>query len=491
MGGMKDVLEPPPATADSPIASRLSLSSVWTITAILLPVVAALEASLSSVDLAYQVRAGNLMLDTHELVRTDTFTFTAAGRPWLDQQWFAQVVFALVHRAGGWAALHLLRAALVGAIFLFVFLACRAAGAPVKRSAWLTLAAFVVSVGGLALRPQLIGMSLFAATVYLVAARHRHPRAVWLVPLLVAAWANIHGSFFLGPVLAGLAFLQDVHVRSPARNRMLTVTAASVAAATLNPFGIRVWSYAASLSTNHVITRFVSEWQPPQLRDVPGAIFFLSALGVVAFLARRPVPAPWPALLSFGLFFVIGLVAIRGIFWWALIAPVLLAELTADRSETTTQPSFGSPPANLGIVALLAILAVVALPWWRAANPLATPTELVSDAPAGVTAELRRDLSPGDRIFGPQLWGSWLEFALPEYPVAVDSRIEVIPTSVWTAYSNISFGRQGWQQLLDRWKVSAIVAHRDQQRELIPLLRGDPGWRLVYEDRRGLVFVRT
>jgi hypothetical protein len=488
---MKETLEAPTRAADPSTGGRVSLSTVWAITAVALPVIAALDASLASIDLAYHIRAGNSMLDTHTVIRTDTYTFTASGRPWLDQQWLSQVLFAMVHRAGGWAALHLLRAALVGAIFLFVFLACGAAGASKKAAAGLTLGAFVVSVGGLGLRPQLLGMLLFSITLWLLFERDRLPVALWAIPVVVTVWANTHGSFFLGPLLLGLAYLDDVRRRSPAKKRTLAVAAVSLGAVTLNPFGLRVWNYAASLSTNRVITRFVSEWQPPDLRDPAGVIFFLSALAVVGFLARRALPTPWSTLLFFAVFFVIGLLAIRGIFWWALVAPVLVAGLHGvDRGASVERPYPGRAGANLAIVALLGILAVSALPWWRAANPLASSAELVADDPHGITEELRRILTPGDRIFNAQRWGSWFEFALPENPVAVDSRIEVIPGSVWTAYADVSFGRQGWQGILDRWRVSVVVANRGQQHELIPLILKDPGWRAVYRDRLGLVFVR-
>jgi hypothetical protein len=489
---MKEVLEAPPTETEHPSAPSFSLSTVWAITAVLLPVVASLEASLSSIDLTYHIRAGISMLDTHALIRTDTYTFTAAGKPWLDQQWLGQVLFAAVRRAGGWPALHLLRAAMVGAIFLFVLLACRAAGTTKKTAAGLTLGSFLVSIGGLGLRPQLIGMLLFSITIYLLFQRDRSPRLLWLVPVVVVIWANTHGSFFLGPLLVALAYLDDVRKRSPGRGRTLGVAAVSVAAVTLNPFGLRVWSYAASLSTNPVITKLVTEWQPPELRDVSGAIFFISAIAVAWFIARRGKATSWSTLLSLGVFFVIGLVAIRGIFWWALVAPVLVAQMLGEERPPAARPEYaGRRGANIAIVGLLAVLAISALPWWRSSNPLATSAELVADAPTGVTARLQRFLSPGDRIFNAQRWGSWFEFALPNNPVAVDSRIEVIPRSVWTAYGDVSFGRQGWQQLLDRWGVSVVVANREQQRELIPLLRNDPGWRLVYQDRAGLVFVRA
>ena len=53
-------------------------------------------------------------------------------------------------------------------------------------------------------------MACFALVLLLVADRREHPSRLWLVPVIVAIWANLHGSFFLGPLVVGLAWLQDV-----------------------------------------------------------------------------------------------------------------------------------------------------------------------------------------------------------------------------------------------------------------------------------------
>ena len=155
-------------------------------------------------------------------------------------------------------------------------------------------------------------MVLLAATLVLVAGRHRWPRLLWLVPLIVAAWANVHGSFFLGPVVVGLAWLEDLHDRVPGSLRTLAVALVAAVAALINPFGLEVWSYAAGLSTNPEVTARITEWQPTSLRIVPGMLFFGSALAVAALLARRPAAATWPTLAWLAVFFVIGAYAIRG-----------------------------------------------------------------------------------------------------------------------------------------------------------------------------------
>ena len=192
----------------------MTFARLWAVLAILLPVLGTLIANLSSVDLAYHLRAGDQILGGGGIPRTDTWTYTAAGAPWLDQQWGAQAILASVYRVAGWTGLVILRAALVGLLFGLLFLACRLRGADIRRAAWITLAAFLISAVALALRPQLFGMVMLAATLVLVAGRHRWPRLLWLAPIIVVAWANLHGSFFLGPVVVGLAWLEDLHDRT-------------------------------------------------------------------------------------------------------------------------------------------------------------------------------------------------------------------------------------------------------------------------------------
>ena len=90
------------------------------------------------------------------------------------------------------------------------------------------------------------------------------------------------------------------------------------------------------------------------------------------------------------------------------------------------------PTTRRIIAAWLVCLAL--LPVWRPTDPQlgsGVPVGVVGDAPRGITAYLRATVKPGDRILNPQPWGSWLELAVPEATVALDSRIEVVPAQVW------------------------------------------------------------
>ena len=138
----------------------MSLRALWWFLAIALPVLASLIAKLSTVDLAYQLRAGAEILASGRVPIVDTWTFTMAGQPWFDQQWGAQVLLRLVETVGGWIGLAVVRALIVGVIFGGTTLIAVRRGLDARTAAILSLLAFVVTAPALALRPQLFGMAL-------------------------------------------------------------------------------------------------------------------------------------------------------------------------------------------------------------------------------------------------------------------------------------------------------------------------------------------
>ncbi len=466
----------------------MTLARLWAFLAVGLPVLAAFIANLSSVDLAYHLRAGEITLDTGRIPTADTFTFTATGAAWLNQQWGAQAILAAVYRLAGWTGLAIVRATLVGLTFGFLFEACRRRGLDLRRAAWLTIAAFAVTAVALALRPQLFGMALMTLTLLLVADRRAHRRRLWAVPVIVLIWANVHGSFFLGPVVLGLAWLEDVHDRVADPHRTLAIAVVSAVAALVNPFGVGVWAYAAGLSTNAFVTSRISEWQPTTLRTIPGMLFFGSVAAVVLLLARRGRPTAWPTLAWLAVFAGIGIYAIRGVAWWPLGAVVAVAGVLATTAAPVRVRSERSSPLNLVVVGLIAVVCVALLPVWRPIDSrIGAPDGLVGDAPPGITAALRDLAKPGDRILNPQPWGSWFELALPDNPVAIDSRIEVFPVAVWDELDRVRSGGDGWRESLARWQVRFVVA-TDEEKDLVGRLTG-AGWRDAFHDKLGTILV--
>jgi len=466
----------------------LRMAHVWMAIAIVTPLFVAFMSMMPATDLAYQIRAGDIMWRTHAVLRTDVFTFTVPGADWLNQQWGAQLLLGSTYRVGGWNAIAFLYGALTTAAFAFLFFACRRRGASARASAILTVAGFWVARENLAMRPQLIAVLLFTVTLWLLAGRRTHPRALWVIPVLMVVWVNVHGSFVLVPVLLALAWLEDRKESAETARTILAVCGVSLLATLVNPYGVGVWVYAASIGSNQTISRMVTEWAPPTIRDYSGVVFFMSALLVAGYLIRRKEPLTWPQLFWPAAFFVLALPALRGVVWWGLVFPFVLAGLLTRKADADEQR--GSPFMNAMLITVIVAAAVVVMPVWRAPGPTGAPSYL-GQAPASLVDAAEASLPPGSRLFVSQTYASWFELELPSMPVFVDSRIELFPTSIWQAYLAVGGAREGWQTTLDRWNVDAVVINPEQDGVLTSHIGDDPAWRLAFEDESGSVFVRA
>ena len=198
----------------------MSLAALWTFLAVALPVVTSFLAPMSTVDLAYQLRAGAEIVDARasrrsipgRSSRAANRGSTSSGahrccstpstprrldRPGAaprgaDRRWSSAGSSRSIRRAAA-------RGADGGPADPGSPLSSPCRRSPCGRScsAW----------------------SASSPSRGCCPIRRTTPRALWLAPVVVLVWANLHGSFFLGPVLIGLAWLQDLHDRDPGARR--------------------------------------------------------------------------------------------------------------------------------------------------------------------------------------------------------------------------------------------------------------------------------
>jgi len=476
-------------TLPSPERRDPTLDHVWTVAAVLLPLAVVTASPLGTVDLTYHIRAGVEMLQDGAILRTDTFTFTVAGEPWHNTQWLAQLVIATVFRLGGWLALAVLRSALVALSLTFLLRACLARGIDRRRAAWLTLAAGVVALRALTLRPQLFAVAFFALALWLLAGREHHLRRTWILVPLAAIWANMHGTFPLLWIIGGVAVVDDLASDRTRAARMAVVGFLALAASLVNPYGVALWGYVTRLVENPIVVGTVDEWQAPTLSSYSGAFFLASVPVVVWLLLRTRFRPTWAQSLGLVAFLVLGLQATRGALWWALYAATVISSALPPRIDGG--PAGGSRRLNVALVTVTIVVTVGAfVRWLPFRSPTPVPARLLQVAPVGMTDALGRVLRPGDRILSAQQWGSWFEYALPRNPVAVDSRVELFPVEVWRLYDEVSQVREGWQRVLDDWEVRALAVSRLQQPALLQRIEHDSSWSLVYRDSMGAAFMR-
>ena len=312
--------------------------------------------------------------------------------------------------------------------------------------------------------------------VWLLARRDRHPHGVWLVPVAVIPWANLHGSFPLVFVLLLFAWLEDRR-RAPSLARIEVLAGlAALVASFANPFGVRVWSYVWDLSTHPVVSHQVAEWGPPSVHSWTGRFFFVTLLGVAAYLARRRPPVDWRTLLELAFFAVLGLLAIRGVVWWGLYWPVVIRRARAG-ARAAGFGGIARRSTRSSIACLVALTAV--------ATTVHLGTDMVTRGPDVLS------YAPTDRSTRPQRaslrdptrsWTSCMHRGAVSGPRAsggCDPSYQIFPKETWDDYLLVSQGRDGWQEVLDRWDVRVLVLHPDQSTGLLSVIDDDPRWRPV------------
>jgi hypothetical protein len=445
----------------------------------------------SAVDLAYHLKAGQLMVAGHALPRTDVLAWTTAGRPWLDQNWGAQLLLYGIWRLGGFALLTGIQVVLAVATWGLVAAACRRRTDNLRLIAGAVLGGYAAGVADFSVRPQMFSLLLFAAELYLLEVARMRSRVAVVIPLLMPVWANLHGAFIVGIGLLVIEALAAAWRRDrAAAARYLLVTAASVAGLLANPWGVRVLGYAVSLPTNRTVTRIASEWGPTNVRQLGGMLVLLAMGVLVVALVRAPAPGRVPEqLLRMALLGGLAVWAARGAVWFGLALPVALCALARPRQPRPAADDHGSPVVSGLLLSLLALALVAASP--PVAPALVGDRPELTAAPVAAADWLAAHPQPG-RMFNYQPWGSYLELRLgPRTQVGFDSRIELPPADRWDRYLAVVSGRWDAERQLDSWGVDRVVTSRRATPDLVALLEASGRWRLAFSSGGQLVYLRV
>lgn len=355
---------------------------------------------------------------------------------------------------------------------------------------------------------------------------------LWLLPLLMILWVNLHGSFVLGGALVALTFIGEwIHrfvadrqeatawatqpvgvaedvLQRPARPlrpplRQLLVWGAVTAAVLLvNPRGIEVLDYVQNLLDTSAVTDLVTEWAPPTVRDTGGKIFFVFLMVGIAILTyARRVPDPMDMLLA-AAFLWLALGGVRHIVWFGIVVTPLLvvqattwghsASATLTNRFTTPRPKFdGLPGLNTALIGIVALLLILGLPWVKPALNL--PPELgnllAPDNPVAATEHLKADPNPPTRLFNAMGYGSYLIWAAPEQRVFVDPRIELYPLAQWQDYIKLSSGSDV-AELTEKYQIDGLLLDNKTQAGLLQEVQRDPLWEIRYKDEQSTYLVQ-
>ncbi len=471
-------------------------------------------------DVYWHVAAGHEMWRRGALLRTDPFTLSAAGRPWIDVHWLFQLAVAGVHGAFGLVGLAVVKALAVAAGATLATRAAERGGGPVARDACAvaTLGLLFLARHLLPIRPILVTLLCLAAfLLVLESVRAGVSRNAPLValPVLQLIWVNCQGLAPLGPALVACYLLGALVApaatpeRAAARPLALAL-AACLAVSFATPYGLAAVSLPAHLLEritprgSNIFSSAIAENIPPFVleRTSPEMTAHLRAvlIAVAAALVLVRPALPLAHVLALGTFGALALMANRNVllFYWVLgplgaigLAPAAARRLAGLRGPRWLAALGGGAVARVGLAVLLASEVATA------GVALAREPDVGTPTPFHFPTESARILAASGAtgaIFAPDHDGGYLELAVPGLRPYIDTRLVLHDAHEYSDYLTVFDEPARFDALDAREHFGYVVlstANPDRYLTLIAHLATTPAWRLLYTDGFEVLFGRV
>ena len=458
-------------------------------------------------DLWWHLRTGQWIVETGHVPHSDPFSFTRAGHAWVSHEWLSEAVFYELWKHGGAAALIVFAALVTTAGFMLLYLRCLRYGGKTHWAAAATVLGAWASAPSWGVRPQMFTFTLASLLLWLLEAgtktktKEARPKLLLWIPPLFLLWLNLHAGFALGPALLaayGIGLILEAAVGDtpwqqarPTLLRVLLLLVACLALVPLNPSGAALYRYPFDTLRSLGMRSFIGEWRSPDFHESfyrPFLLVWLLLLTALATSRSRPKGRVIVPLLltSFA-----ALDAARHVPIFILVAmPVIAAALPA---ASTSSPVARRSPASsrfrpLFHAAVVVLIGIFALARWvsLARNQDAREAELF---PQKAVAFLRAGDQPR-KLFVFYDWGGYAMWKLyPGSRVFVDGRADLYGDDLLRqSIRTVVEIRTGWQDVLDRWKVEAVLV--PPTCALAQALLLDKNWHATYIDSQAIVIFR-
>ncbi|HVW75939.1 MAG TPA: hypothetical protein VHC39_20040 [Rhizomicrobium sp.] len=444
-------------------------------------------------DLGWHLAAGDWIRDHGRLPLHDPWSFTAGDKPWLNLSWLWDVLASVIFQHAGLGGLLSLTVICGGAITFYLASICLRTGASAAAACIAVLFASLLYPAFsafpniyLAAAPNMATM-LFAVLFY--GECLGRTKRVLLLPLVMLAWANLHGGFLLGLFILGVFGGLALRKRDWAGFSLYGLaTAGSLAATLINPLGWHIYQGVTSTMGNFVQAQITEWW--PYYRNItmpgslPGMAYMLAFVALE--LRDRRLGVLEARLLSW-LFLVLGLYQFRYMAFFFLFSAVLMT-LHLDRllSPGLRDPRIGR---SWLAAATLAVSALSLACWRAAASPLELPQMLSRQDVRYLQSHF-----PHARLLNHWNYGGILIFyTRGTPPLFVDGRAATAyPDALLHDYFQLSqpeVDEAAWNRVLAKYRIDTVLwvkAHDALRRYLV----GRKGWKEAYDGQYASIYFK-
>jgi hypothetical protein len=463
--------------------------------------------AIANTSIGWHLASGHWILDHHAVPRSDPFSTTAEGTPWIDHEWGFQLTLAAVERLGGAPLLVLTRALLVAALAAMLLLVGVRSGLSPPAATVLAVLCLYGARIRFFLRPELATLLLAPAVVWIFLQRREQRGRRWLLAIaaLMALGANLHaGILVVPPLLAGLLAAESLQWLATRRGRNplgsgAVGVAVAAAAPLLNPYGWRLYQVPVEIAHLVGLPHIPNpEWISPTFSDVPPLYVAIGAGLVLLGLGERRF-ARWALLLMAA---VLALRYVRNVGLFFALLPIAVGPALASLQALGNEGATARRPLWRVAAVALAVLVVVSM----VAEPGRAPALGFSDRfyPVRALAFIDQQGLTAVPLYNDVRFGGYLiRNAYPQRRAFLDDRNEIHEPLLAEIHSILGSSDPGaWQAMLDRYRVGVALLRYNPpftvlrpdgrtvgRRGFSALWFPDERWALVYWDDIAMVLV--
>jgi hypothetical protein len=457
-------------------------------------------------DIFWHLVTGQWMVDHHQIVSHDLFTFTVAGKQWIDPEYTTEIIAYLVYKIGGLTLVSLAFGAVTFVGFFLIWRRVR-----LERANMVIAAIFIglAGLGGAAVwgpRPQMITFT-FTCLELLWLDRYLRgtSRAIYWLPLVMIAWANLHGGFLFGLVpVAIAAFVEAVHwvrgvdgdVHKRRTRNLVLVFVACIVAAVVNPWGIHLYGYVIQPQFSGVQQSFIAEWQSPNFHVLEERGFeAMLVLIPIAFVLRRP--SLWEVCLTLAVSYL-ALSAVRhSALFVAAETPLLIWSFSAGWERLALPARVRATMARSGRemlagAAAIFVVAVLGTAYFVHGTLSNQARATAANFPVGAADWLASHPTVGTRMFNQYGWGGYLIYRFSSEPnrrVFSFGEATLLGNTIMQEVADVETGNPDWQRIFAEWNIDYVIDVPGAPAVLA--LEVDPQWTKVYDDGLAVIMVKN
>jgi hypothetical protein len=498
---------------------------------------------LGDAGIGWHIRTGQLILANRAIPRLDAFS-TSSGQPWFAWEWLYDLVVGWLDSATGLNGVVLLTALVIAIVFAWTFRLTVRRGTNILLAFVLTLLAASASMIHFLARPHVLSWLFTVAWFWvfesgeqdcagsfpdspgLASAPAYRRELLWLLPLSMLIWVNVHGGFLIGFVLLVIYWFGAVwqwfrldesrfeealqKMGAGKRARTLAITGLLAGAATfVNPYGYNLHVHIYRYLSNRFLMDHIDEFQSPNFHLVAQKCFagLLLLTLLVAAAKGRQISASNGLIVLFAVYS--GLYSSRNIPVSSLLLVLVIGPGLSDALKTLPRwwsRNTRSRPLADSLQRMEAIEFSVRGHLWPIAAILLTAWIALHGGKLGAMPLMDARFSPkrfpsaavdylqSQNLQGPLLstdyWGGYLIYRLyPRARVVIDDRHDFYGEDFLTSYLKMVKVEPGWGDFLRQHPAPCLLLPKGSA--LASILLETKGWKPVYTDEVAVAFVRT